>query len=187
MKEEMKKVYVFFADGFEEIEAFASVDILRRAGLDVVLVSVMDNEIVKGAHQISVFCDVNIENCDFYDASLLLLPGGMPGAQTLGECEDLRRALTQGAEKGITLAAICAAPMVLGQLGLLKGKRATCYPGFEQFLDGADYTANLVEHAGNLITGKGPAAALPFAFALVKHLIGEAKEKELKEAMCYTH
>ena len=142
---------------------------------------------MKGAHQISVFCDVNIENCDFYDASLLLLPGGMPGAQTLGECEDLRRALTQGAEKGITLAAICAAPMVLGQLGLLKGKRATCYPGFEQFLDGADYTANLVEHDGNLITGKGPAAALPFAFALVKHLIGEAKEKELKEAMCYTH
>ncbi len=183
----MKKVYVFFADGFEEIEAFASVDILRRAGLEVVMVSVMDNEIVKGAHQISVFCDANIENCDFYDASLLLLPGGMPGAQTLGECEDLKRALIQGAEKGITLAAICAAPMVLGQLGLLKGKKATCYPGFEQFLDGANYTASLVEHDGNIITGKGPAAAQPFTYALVKHLVGEAKEKELKEGMCYTH
>lgn len=183
----MKKVYVFFADGFEEIEAFASVDVLRRAGFDVEMVSVMDNEIVKGAHQISVFCDKNIENCDFYDASLLLLPGGMPGAQTLGECEDLKRALCTAAEKGVTLAAICAAPMVLGQLGLLKGKKATCYPGFEHLLDGASYTAAMVEHDGNIITGKGPAAALPFAFALVKHLAGEAKEKELKEAMCYNH
>ena len=183
----MKKVYVFFADGFEEIEAFASVDVLRRAGFDVEMISVMDNEIVKGAHQISVFCDKNIENCDFYDASLLLLPGGMPGAQTLGECEDLKRALCTAAEKGVTLAAICAAPMVLGQLGLLKGKKATCYPGFEQFLDGANYTAAMVEHDGNIITGKGPAAALPFAFAIVKHLAGEAKEKELKEAMCYNH
>lgn len=183
----MKKVYVFFADGFEEIEAFASVDVLRRAGFDVEMISVMDNEIVKGAHQISVFCDKNIENCDFYDASLLLLPGGMPGAQTLGECEDLKRALCTAAEKGVTLAAICAAPMVLGQLGLLKGKKATCYPGFEQFLDGANYTAAMVEHDGNIITGKGPSAALPFAFAIVKHLAGEAKEKELKEAMCYNH
>ena len=77
--------------------------------------------------------------------------------------------------------------MVLGQLGLLKGKKATCYPGFEQFLDGANYTASLVEHDGNIITGKGPAAAQPFAYALVKHLVGEAKEKELKEGMCYTH
>lgn len=183
----MKKVYVFFADGFEEIEAFASVDVLRRAGFDVVMVSVTDNEIVKGAHHISVFCDINIENCDFYDASLLLLPGGMPGAQTLGECEDLKRALCTAAEKGTTLAAICAAPMVLGQLDLLKGKKATCYPGFEQFLDGASYTAAMVERDGNIITGKGPAAALPFAFTLVKHLAGEAKEKELKEAMCYNH
>ena len=183
----MKKVYVFFADGFEEIEAFASVDILRRAGLDVCMVSVTDDEIVRGAHQIPMLCDKNIVNCDFYDASLLLLPGGMSGAQTLGECEDLKRALQHAAKRGVTLAAICAAPMVLGQLGLLEGKKATCYPGFEKYLTGANCTGALVEHDGEIITGKGPAAALPFAFALVKHLIGEAKEKELKEAMCYSH
>lgn len=180
-------VYVFFADGFEEIEAFASVDVLRRAELNVVMVSVTDDEIVRGAHGVPVLCDKNIANCDFYDAELLLLPGGMPGAQTLGECKDLQRALLKAAESGKTLAAICAAPMVLGQLGLLKGKKATCYPGFEKFLEGAEYTATLVERDGNIITGKGPAAALPFAFALVRHLVGEAKEKELKEAMCYAH
>lgn len=183
----MGTVYVFFADGFEEIEAFASVDVLRRAELKVEMISVTGDEIVRGAHGISVFCDRSIENCDFFDASLLLLPGGMPGAQTLGECEDLKRALLKANEQGTCIAAICAAPMVLGQLGLLKGKKATCYPGFEQYLEGADYTAAMVERDGQIITGKGPAAALPFAFALVRHLAGEAKEKALKEGMCYNH
>ena len=86
-------IYVFLADGFEEVEAFTPVDVLRRAGLEVQLVSVMENEIIRGAHDISVLCDRNIANCDFFDAELLLLPGGMPGAATLGECEDLKRCL----------------------------------------------------------------------------------------------
>lgn len=179
----MKTVYVFFADGFEEIEAFSVVDVLRRAGIQVVMVSVTPDEIVKGAHGISVLCDKNIVNCDFYDASMLVLPGGMPGAATLGTCEDLRRLLQQFAESDKPLAAICAAPMVLGQFGLLQGKKVTCYPGFEQYLDGADYTAALVEKDGNIITGKGPGAAMSFAFALVEHLLGETKVEELKEAM----
>ncbi|EJX07665.1 ThiJ family intracellular protease [gut metagenome] len=179
----MKTVYVFFADGFEEIEAFSVVDVLRRAGIQVVMISVTPDEIVKGAHGISVLCDKNIVNCDFYDASMLVLPGGMPGASTLGVCKDLCRLLQQFAESDKPLAAICAAPMVLGQLGLLQGKRATCYPGFEQYLDGADYTAALVETDGNIITGKGPGAAMSFAFALVECLLGEAKVEELKEAM----
>ena len=110
----MKKVYVFFADGFEEIEAMAPVDILRRAGLQVVMVSVTDDEIVKGAHGVSMFCDKNIVNCDFSDAELLLLPGGMPGAASLGESEMFRKALLKQVEAGKPVAAICAAPMVLG-------------------------------------------------------------------------
>lgn len=183
----MGTVYVFFADGFEEMEAFVSVDVLRRAGLNVQMVSVTGDEIVRGAHGVSMLCDKNIANCDFYDAALLLLPGGMPGAETLGECKDLQRALTKAVADGKTVAAICAAPMVLGRLGLLKGKKATCYPGFEQYLEGAEYTAAMVEHDGNIITGKGPAAALPFAYTLVKHLVGEAKEREIKAAMCYAH
>lgn len=179
----MKKVYVFFADGFEEIEALASVDVLRRAGLEVEMVSVTPDEIVTGAHGVSMFCDVNIVNCDLGDAALLLLPGGMPGAATLGESEELCKALLKQAEAGKPLAAICAAPMVLGKLGLLRGKKATCYPGFEEYLDGAQYTANLVEQDGNIITGKGPGAAIPFALTIVEHLVGKAMRQELEAGM----
>ena len=176
-------IYVFLADGFEEVEAFTPVDVLRRAGLEVQLVSVMENEIIRGAHDISVLCDRNIANCDFFDAELLLLPGGMPGAATLGECEDLKRALLNHAKEGKPIAAICAAPMVLGTLGLLKGKRATCYPGFESYLEGAQATGALVERDGQVVTGKGPGAAMEFAFTLVDLLVGPDKVKELKEAM----
>lgn len=180
----MGTVYVFFADGFEEMEAFTSVDVLRRAGLNVVMVTVTPDEIVRGAHGISVLCDKNIANCDFYDASLLLLPGGLPGATTLDECEDLRKLLLKFAQENKPIAAICAAPMILGKLGLLKGKKATCYPGFDKYLDGAEYTGAMVEKDGNFITGKGPGAAIKFALAVAEHLVGREKVKELEEAMC---
>lgn len=179
----MKKVYVFFADGFEEIEALTSVDVLKRAGADVVMVSVTPNEIVTGAHDVPVLCDKNIESCDMMDADLLLLPGGMPGAQTLGECEYLCKALKRQAAEGKPVAAICAAPMVLGKLGILNGKKATCYPGFEGFFDGADYTAAPVERDGNIITGKGPGVSLAFAYEVVNMLFGTEKVAELKAAM----
>lgn len=180
----MGTVYVFFADGFEEMEAFASVDIMRRAGLNVTMVSVTPDEIVTGAHHIPVLCDKNIVNCDFFDAELLVLPGGLPGATTLAENETLGKLLVRAAEEGKNIAAICAAPMVLGQLGLLKGRKATCYPGFEKYLEGAEYTAAMVEKDDNIITGKGPGAAVKFALALVEHLLGREKVKELEEAMC---
>lgn len=179
----MGTVYVFFADGFEEIEAFTSVDVMRRAGLNVEMVTVTPDEIVTGAHGISILCDKNIVNCDFSDAALLLLPGGMPGAAALGENDDLRRVLSHFAEQAKPLAAICAAPMVLGKLGLLKGKKATCYPGFEQYLEGAECTGALVERDGNVITGRGPGAAMDFALAVVELLQGKEKVRELKEAM----
>ena len=126
----MGTVYVFFADGFEEIEAFTSVDVMRRAGLNVEMVTVTPDEIVTGAHDVPVLCDKNVVNCDFFDAELVLLPGGMPGASTLEKCGELRNLVLRFAQEQKPIAAICAAPMVLGKLGLLKGKKATCYPGF---------------------------------------------------------
>ena len=129
----MGTVYAFFADGFEEIEAFTTVDTLRRAGLDVKIVSVTPGEIVIGAHDISILCDVNFVNCDFSNADLLFLPGGMPGTATLDQHIGLGKQLLKQAEQNKPIAAICAAPMVLGKLGLLKGRKATCYPGFESY------------------------------------------------------
>ncbi len=180
----METVYVFFADGFEEIEALTTIDTLRRAGVNVQIVSVTPDEIVVGAHDISVLCDVNFVNCDFRDAAMLVLPGGMPGAATLDSHIGLHKQLIKFAENNQPIAAICAAPMVLGKLGLLKGRKATCYPGFEQYLEGAECINELVVKDGNIITGLGPGAAMPFALALVKELVGEAKAQELQCAMC---
>ena len=180
----MGTVYVFFADGFEEMEAFAAVDVLRRAGVKVQMVTVTEDEIVRGAHGVPVLCDKNFDNCDFFDAEMLVLPGGLPGATTLAEHEGLCNLLTRFAGEDKNIAAICAAPMVFGKLGLLKGKKATCYPGFDKYLEGAEYTGTMVEKDGNIITGKGPGACLKFALALVEHLCGKEKVKELEEAMC---
>ncbi|WP_303012122.1 DJ-1 family glyoxalase III [uncultured Bacteroides sp.] len=180
----MGTVYAFFADGFEEIEALTAVDTLRRAGLNVKIVSVTPDEIVVGAHDVSVLCDVNFNNCDFFDAGLLLLPGGMPGAATLDKHEGLRRLILDFVAKGKPVAAICAAPMVLGKLGLLKGKKATCYPGFEQYLEGAECVDAPAVRDGNIITGMGPGAALEFALAVVELMAGKEKADELAEAMC---
>lgn len=180
----MRTVYVFFADGFEEIEALTAVDVLRRAGLNVKIVSVTPDEIVIGAHDVSLLCDVNFENCDFFDAELLLLPGGMPGAATLDQHEGLRRLILDFGAKNKPIAAICAAPMVLGKLGLLEGKRATCYPGFEQYLKGAECFGESVVRDGNIITGKGPGASIDFALAIVELLVGKDKMDELAEVMC---
>lgn len=179
----MGTAYVFFADGFEEIEAFTVVDVLRRAGMNVTMVTVTDGEIVKGAHGIPVLCDVNIANCDFFDAELIVLPGGMPGADNLAASQDLRRLILRFNEERKLMAAICAAPLVLGKMGLLKGRKVTCYPGFEELQEGATCTGAMVEVDDNIITGRGPGAAMDFAFAIVEKVVGAPKVAELKEAM----
>ena len=179
----MGTVYVFFADGFEEIEAFTSVDVMRRAGLNVEMVTVTPDEIVTGAHDVPVLCDKNVVNCDFFDAELVLLPGGMPGASTLEKCGELRNLVLRFAQEQKPIAAICAAPMVLGKLGLLKGKKATCYPGFDKFLEGAEYTGNMVEIVDNFILGKGPGAAPAFGFAILEKFAGAEKALEVKKGM----
>ncbi len=185
----MAKVYVFLADGFEDVEALIPVDVLRRGGQDVVTVSVMDDsQTVESAHGVTMIADTWIGDCDLTDADLLLLPGGMPGASNLYACEPLRQALVDQQEEGKMIAAICASPaVVLGQMGLLQGYRATCYPGFEQLLSGAEYTGELCTVDGNIITGEGPAAAFPFAYALLAILQDEATAQQIADGMRYTH
>lgn len=180
----METVYVFFADGFEEIEAFTSIDVLRRAGLNVEMVTVTGENVVVGAHDVPVVCDLHFKDCDFGDAGLLLLPGGMPGAATLSKHEGLNQLIGRFVSEDKPVAAICAAPMVLGKKGLLKGKRVTCYPGFEQYLEGAVRTGEQVVKDGNIITGIGPGGAMEFALVIVELLLGDEKVAELKEAMC---
>lgn len=179
----MGTVYVFFADGFEEIEALTIVDVVRRAGLNVKIVSVTPDEIVVGAHDVSILCDINFSNCDFFDAEMLVLPGGMPGAQTLSEHTGLSKLLLSTAAKGKRISAICAAPMALGKLGILKDYKATCYPGFEQYLEGAVYENKPVVKDRNILTGRGPGAAMEFALKIVEELLGKEKVAELKEGM----
>ena len=179
----MKTILVFLADGFEEIEALTPIDVLRRAGLEVKTVSVMEGPVVVGAHGVPVIADCMFDEINPSHADMLLLPGGMPGATNLDEHDGLGSLIQNFAAGGKDLAAICAAPLVLGKRGLLNGKRATCYPGFESYLEGAIYTAALVEQDGNFITGKGPGAAMDFAFAIVEKYVGAEKVKELKQGM----
>lgn len=180
----MGTVYVFFADGFEEIEAFTPIDVLRRAGLNVEMVTVTGEEVVMGAHDVPMICDSYFKDCDFSDAAMLLLPGGMPGAAVLSKHEGLNQLVLHFMKENKPVAAICAAPMVLGKLGVLKGKQVTCYPGFEQYLEGAACTGAQVVKDGNIITGIGPGGAMDFSFAIVEMLLGKEKVTQLKEAMC---
>ena len=140
----MKKVYVFLADGFEDVEALIPIDVLRRGGVDVTTVSISDFPLVQSAHGVNIETDVMFEQCDFSDADLLFLPGGMPGASNLYDHKGVCKAVVDQHVAGKKVAAICASPaVVLAPLGILDGKRATCYPGFEQALTDATYTADL--------------------------------------------
>ena len=179
----MKNVALFLAKGFEEIEALATVDILRRAEISVQTVSITHGNYVEGAHGIKVTTDTVFADLDFSTVDILVLPGGMPGAKHLNEHEELKEQLKIFAERGNTVAAICAAPMVLGGLGLLEGKKATCYPGFESELTGATTTGNSVEVSGNIITGKGPGFVFDFTLQLVETIAGVEVRKRVQEGL----
>ena len=148
----MNKVYVFLADGFETVEALAPVDVMRRAGLQVVTVSIMGRKEVVSAQNVIVVADEVFENVAFGNADALVLPGGGVGTDNLSAHEPLRTLLVETCSHGTLVAAICAAPMVFGRIGILKGKKATCYPGCEGDLFNAEYTSNAVEKDGNIIT-----------------------------------
>ena len=170
---------VFMAEGLEEIEGLTVVDILRRAGIDTQMVSITDERLVTGSHQISIQTDICMKDADFSKTELLVLPGGMPGTLHLGACKPLTDLLAQFHKEGKCVAAICAAPSVLGDLGLLKGKKAACYPSFENRLTGADVVFDEVAADGNVITSRGMGTAIPFALALVAKLISKEKAEEL--------
>lgn len=177
-------MYVFLAEGFEEIEALAPVDVMRRAGLAVTTVSVTDDRVVRGAHDIPVVADATFGTLHFADAALLFLPGGLPGATNLEAHEGLGKLLVEKAEQAdVIISAICAAPLVLGGLGLLQGKQATCYPGFEDTMKGAVYTAAKVTVDANVFTACGPGAAWELGFTFVEHFCGVVKADELRKGM----
>lgn len=167
-------VYCFLANGFEEIEALATVDILRRADIDVLTVGVGEDVII-GSHQIPVLADIREAGVKL-DENLeaVILPGGMPGTINLENSEAVQKALDFALEKDCLICAICAAPLVLGHKGILEGKKATCYPGFEKDLIGADATGSFVETDGKVITAKGAGIAIDFALKIVEAL----KDKE---------
>lgn len=183
----MAKVYEFLAEGFEEIEALIPVDIMRRGGVEIETVSVTGNDYVTSAHGVVIKADLLWEDADLSDADLLMLPGGLPGATNLNAHAGLKAALVKQDEAGKLIGAICAAPLVLGGLGLLKGRRATCYPGFEQTLEGAEYTAELYTDDGNITTGEGPAATLPYTYALLAKLTDHENAVSVAGGMRYLH
>lgn len=176
-------VYIFLAQGFEAIEMTTPLDMLRRAGLEVNTISISDEFLVKSSQGIPIEADDIFDNTDFSDAQMLILPGGQPGSDNLYAHKGLKSLLKEFMEKDGPVAAICAAPAVLGRHGLLEGRKATCYPGCETGLKGALYTAAFVEQDDNLITACGPAAAVDFAGAIIKLLCGSRVLEEVREKM----
>jgi 4-methyl-5(b-hydroxyethyl)-thiazole monophosphate biosynthesis len=169
----MKTIFIFLTTGFEDIEAIATIDILRRAELNVKSVSLTDSKQVMTSHQVLVTADLMFDQVDFSEAELLILPGE---TVKFNEHENMKKELLAFANKGEKVAAICASPMVLGGLGLLDGKNATCYPGFEQYLKGATLqTDKAVVVDGNITTGRGPGLTIDFALNLVEQLAGKEK------------
>lgn len=179
----MKKAVLFLAEGFEEVEALTPVDVLRRAGIMVTTVSISNELNVTGAHQITVTADALFNDIEYKSADILVLPGGIPGATNLYNHKDLRTLLQDFARENKLIAAICAAPMILGELGLLKGKIVTCYPGFESHLKGANVTTQSVVTDENIITGKGVGVAMAFSLRLVEILTDEQTAKDLSVKM----
>lgn len=182
----MNTSFVFFADGFEEVEALTTVDIMRRAGMEVVTVSINDTLEAEGAHGVVVKADALISEVNLDDAEWLVCPGGMPGASNLAACKKLTDALLAQNEKGEKIAAICASPSVIfGPLGLLEGRNAVCYPGMEQGMTGAIVGNTPVAVDGNIVTGNGPAAASAFGLAIVKASMGEDCARQVAEGMLF--
>ena len=181
----MKKVVVFLADGFEEVEGLTVVDLLRRAGAVVETVSVMGKLQIDGAHGIQVEADELFEKAFFDDAELLVLPGGMPGTLHLKEHKGLAKLLCEFNEKEKRIAAICAAPTVFGALGLLKEKAACCYPGMEDQLECRETRYCSFVTDGNVTTSRGVGTAIPFALELTARMCGQEKADELAKGIIY--
>jgi 4-methyl-5(b-hydroxyethyl)-thiazole monophosphate biosynthesis len=181
-----KKVALFLADGFEEVEALTVVDILRRAGITCQMVSIKNNDTsVISSHNVRITADVSIGSICFDDYDMLVLPGGMPGTKNLASCSTLTDGLRSFYANGKEIAAICAAPTILAGLGFLRGVRATCYPGMESQMDGAILTHEAAVVSGNIITGRGVGCAIPFALKIVEHYLGASEADKISAGIVY--
>lgn len=181
----MSKVYIFLADGHEEIEALTVVDLLRRAGIDIETVSITGNKCVTGSHGITTTADELFEDIDCDAADMLVLPGGMPGTRNLEAYEPLMSKIDEFAENGRNISAICAAPTVFGHRNLLNGKKACCYPGMEDGLLGADVSYEPVTVCGNIITSRGLGTAIDFALAIIEKLDSKEKAEQIAKSVVY--
>lgn len=180
----MSKVNMYFATGFEEVEALTVVDLLRRVGIEVDMVSITGIKEVKGAHGITVKMDKIFDKADD-DVDMLILPGGMPGTTNLGAHLGLETMIKTYNNRGRYIAAICAAPTIFGKMGLLDGRCATCYPGMESGLVGATVKYDPVVVDGNIITSRGLGTAIDFALAIVTELLDEATASDLASKIVY--
>ena len=175
----MSAVAVLVADGFETIECLTVVDVLRRGGVRVDLVSIMTTRDAVSSQQIDITCDYTMTEVDFADYDYVVLPGGMPGTLNLENSEGVQRLIDTAARQGALLGAICAAPSILGHKGLLNGKTAVCFPGFEKDLTGAVPGTEETVRDGNIITSRGAGSAVSFGLKLVEALYGEKQAEEL--------
>ena len=178
--------YIFLADGFEEVEALTPLDLMRRAGIEVQTVGV-GGIYVTGSHNITVKADMLIEELDILSCDGVMLPGGMPGTTNLYNCEKVLECVKRCADEKYLICAICAAPLILGRLGLLEGKTAVCFPGFEDELKGAGIGNMSCVTQGNIITAKGAGAAFDFAGAIITYLKGEHAAKKILETIQCSH
>lgn len=181
----MSRVYIFLADGFEDIEGLTVVDLMRRAGIQIDTVSITDTKTVTTSHGIEMKADRIFSETDFSDADMLVLPGGMPGTKYLGEYKPLTELLQSFYEKGGKVAAICAAPSVFAELGFLEGRKATSYPSFMDRLHGAVLTEEPVAVDGNVTTSRGLGTAIDFALSLIGQLEGMDKAQKIAESIVY--
>lgn len=181
----MSKIAIFFAEGYEEIEALAVVDVCRRLKLEIDMVSITEERTVTGSHGISVGMDKVFGEIDCADYDMLVLPGGMPGTRNLEACEPLMEQIDAFYEKGKYIGAICAAPSVFGHRGILKGRKACCYPGFESHLEGAEVTINLVEVDGNVVTSRGMGTAIEFGLTIGSLFVDKEQVEALAQGIIH--
>lgn len=181
----MSRVGIFFGTGFEEIEALTVVDLLRRAGIETVCISVDNEKTVTGAHQIVVCMDKGIAETDFAALDMIVCPGGMPGTKNLEACKVLTQQITDFYENGKKIAAICAAPSIFGHMGLLKGKKACIYPGMEAELTDAEVVYEEVVMDGNVITSRGMGTAIAFGLKIVEQFTDKETAEELGKKIVY--
>ena len=181
----MSRIAVFFAEGFEEIEALTVVDLCRRAGILVDMVSVTGKKEVTGSHGITVTADVTLESAEFEKFEMLVLPGGMPGTKNLEACEPLMQQMDDFYEAEKCIGAICAAPSIFGHRGYLKDRNACSYPGFEKELTGAKVSENPVEVSGHVTTSRGMGTAILFGLAIVERFCGKEKADALAKGVVY--